>query len=603
MHKIMVKKFNSLGLALIFMFSLVLITFVSAHACENGGILWNIDENGDSIPCYQSSTWPFEKQYHRLVWWKNAGCGPIYDYAVHPERYVVRACDGDDSCCACAQYHANFDPWKSNPNDRNAVCEPVGTDDDGDGVWGNWHPDYIRASGPFAVWYNPGSGSDDDCDDSDASVYPGAIEICDDGKDNDCDGSTDCSDSECSAQLICNPQCLTDSDCSSDFFGNNYCSGDDVWRVFHDFSCIGGQCIEDTTAGLFESCSFSCTGGVCDSPACSDGQDNDGDSLIDSQDPGCFDSGFYDPSDNDETDTLPECSNFFDDDGDSKVDMADPGCSSTSDDNETDEVSIACYNNSDCGSSSMTSYCNGLSFITELTTPTCSNPGTAQSSCSDVVLPMAIGCFNICSDFLGCDYTQCSDRQDNDGDGDIDSADSGCWTNPLYPNTYNPYDDDEACSSSCVNDTECGTESYSLNYCNGDDVVRDHIIPACLTGFCSVNTTVELVEHCDDYCSNGVCKEKKKDKKKDLDEDLCGDLICDSSIGEDKFNCPIDCDESQQEALTGQLLLDGFDNNSTLFINGEIDDSENGFSISSWIMFILLFILVVAVVIFILRNI
>jgi hypothetical protein len=33
-------------------------------------------------------------------------------------------------------------------------------------------------------------GSDDDCDDTDNSVYPGATEACD-GKDNDCDGQTD----------------------------------------------------------------------------------------------------------------------------------------------------------------------------------------------------------------------------------------------------------------------------------------------------------------------------------------------------------------------------------------------------------------------------
>ena len=36
-----------------------------------------------------------------------------------------------------------------------------------------------------------------DCNDSNDTIYPGAIENCNDGVDNDCDGDTDGNDTEC----------------------------------------------------------------------------------------------------------------------------------------------------------------------------------------------------------------------------------------------------------------------------------------------------------------------------------------------------------------------------------------------------------------------
>ncbi len=69
--------------------------------------------------------------------------------------------------------------------------------------------------------------------------------------------------------------------------------------------------------------------------ACEDGLDNDGDLLIDMDDPGC-DS----PTDDDETDTVPTaCNDGIDNDGDQLIDFpADPGCVSSEDDDETDST-------------------------------------------------------------------------------------------------------------------------------------------------------------------------------------------------------------------------------------------------------------------------
>jgi hypothetical protein len=75
-------------------------------------------------------------------------------------------------------------------------------------------------------------------------------------------------------------------------------------------------------------------GGTCDFTACTNGVDDDGDGLIDANDPGCADS-----TDNDETDpaTSPQCGNAIDDDADGHIDFpADPGCARAGDPTELD---------------------------------------------------------------------------------------------------------------------------------------------------------------------------------------------------------------------------------------------------------------------------
>ncbi|PIR83985.1 hypothetical protein COU18_01085 [Candidatus Kaiserbacteria bacterium CG10_big_fil_rev_8_21_14_0_10_51_14] len=82
-------------------------------------------------------------------------------------------------------------------------------------------------------------------------------------------------------------------------------------------------------------------------PQCSDGIDNDSDALIDTADPGCHtdfnasNSSSYDASRNDEAASASigpapsACSDGLDNDGDGLIDMNDPGCNDSSDTDET----------------------------------------------------------------------------------------------------------------------------------------------------------------------------------------------------------------------------------------------------------------------------
>ena len=106
-----------------------------------------------------------------------------YDASINPGADEIcddgkdNDCDGDIDC---------------DDSDCDSECNTC-TDADGDGYY---------AESEF--------GTQVDCNDYDASINHGADEICDDGKDNDCDGDIDCDDSDCDSE--CNTCMDSDSD-------------------------------------------------------------------------------------------------------------------------------------------------------------------------------------------------------------------------------------------------------------------------------------------------------------------------------------------------------------------------------------------------------
>jgi hypothetical protein len=146
--------------------------------------------------------------------------------------------------------------------------------------------------------YRAKSDGGTDCDDTNAAIHPGAMEQCDDGKDNDCDGRTDCQQTPlcdgtaCATGMACATQgqcmagaCMPMNNCTTPpaggcFHGPAACGGDGgcAWHVDAGSSCgDGGSCRSDGTCA---------PGGV--ETNCSNGIDDDGDGLIDCFDPDCL---------------------------------------------------------------------------------------------------------------------------------------------------------------------------------------------------------------------------------------------------------------------------------------------------------------------------
>ncbi|MEM7447507.1 MAG: MopE-related protein [Myxococcota bacterium] len=121
-----------------------------------------------------------------------------------------------------------------------------------------------------------------DCDDSLASISPVAVEICTDGLDNDCDGSTDAADPGDP-----DPESGTFLNSCTDFADldrDGYCvQGRDLNA---DFDCADEGEL-DAAEGLSDSFPLDPTIGPGAFEHCGDGVDNDLDGLVDLESPSC----------------------------------------------------------------------------------------------------------------------------------------------------------------------------------------------------------------------------------------------------------------------------------------------------------------------------
>jgi hypothetical protein len=131
--------------------------------------VWYLDEDGDGYAgatSFQSCDDPGDDWYETAT-----DCGDDTDATVFPN--APELCDGKDNDCDA-----------STTDDEGAEASTWFLDDDGDGFAGE--NSSVACDDPGDDWYETATDCDDD---TDATIFPDAPELCD-GKDNDCDADT-----------------------------------------------------------------------------------------------------------------------------------------------------------------------------------------------------------------------------------------------------------------------------------------------------------------------------------------------------------------------------------------------------------------------------
>jgi hypothetical protein len=250
-----------------------------------------------------------------------------------------------------------------------------------------------------------------DCNDANPLAHPGAMEVCGDGADNDCNGVADCNDPACDGVPNCACVARGTEDCKNGI--DDDCDG--------QLDCNDASCAQTAACGCDASVPENCGNGIdddCDgvidcqdsdcagAPVCSchglenclDGIDNDCDGLVDCADPSCsiFPQCLCTPPGR-----IEDCNNRVDDDCDGLVDCADGNCAG----------SVACAKCSpELCADGLDNDCNGA------------------IDCADSSCRFAPNCAPA--------PEQCNNGVDDDRDGLADCADPDCANNPACQATH-----------------------------------------------------------------------------------------------------------------------------------------------------------------------
>jgi len=432
-----------------------------------------------------------------------------------PPGYVLLAEDCDDT----------------NPNVNagdDEVCD--GVDNDCDGTVDE--PDAVDAQ----TWYadldgdghgDPASSQDacdppldhvanaDDCDDTDAAVFPGADEYCN-GYDDDCDGDTDEDDAVDASTWY--------EDHDMDGFG-----ADGVTATACDappgYVAIGGDCA-DIDADIHPDADEVCNGldDDCD-PATDELLDGDGDGFA------VCDDDCDDGDDAIHPDAAEACNDGVDDD-----------CDPTTDENVDGDGDFYTICDGDCDDDEPAS-----------------NPGEPE------------GCDGLDND---CDGQLLAGEVDDDGDGQLlcagDCDDADPWTYDGAPEQCDGIDND--CDLVVDEDVDVDLDGDGHNACQGDCDNEDATVYPGASEICDgqdndCDGSMNADEVDDDGDGWLLCEGDCDDTDDDLNlDDADGDLWT---------SCDGDCDDDDAAANLDDADGDGFDTCGDDEVDPDCDDTSD----------------------------
>ena len=321
--------------------------------------------------------------------------------------------------------------------------------------------------------------------------------------DNDCNYGEYCINYQCerveSSDPVPERECDEDSDCGCDYYSDDFCVGDDIYRTLHDFGCElnNGVCEELIVNEFIESCVYGCANGDCMEEC-----------VIDDD---CGDDGFI--------------GDRFCIGEDAYQEYEDFDCSSGSCESEINERKVE-----NCAFGCSDGICNEPECVLD---SDCGDNYSEDRYCVDDDIYRTLHVF-------GCGVGECFEEIFEEF---IDSCDYGCENGVCL-------------EPECVIDDDCGTDGFiGDRFCIGEDAYQEYEEFSCGNNECSSEIDERRVEECAFGCSDGICNEPECVEDNECEDDYYEDNYC---VDDDIYRTLHDfgCDDgSCQEQVLDEFIF------------------------------------------------